>query len=174
MSWEIDPFYSLVEFSVWHLMINIVKGRFKEVRGTIRLNSKNPEESSVRAQVNAASIDTGVAPRDGHLRSADFFEVAKYPTIIFESSSVQQVGTKSALVTGNLTLHGVTQPVQFQAELTGYTQDPETAARRIGLSAVTTIDRRMFNMQFQQHNAKNILVIGNEIRITLHLEAVQV
>src|SRR5882724_9775805 len=138
MFWEIDPFHSLVEFSVWHLMINIVKGRFKEVHGTIQLDPKRPEESRVKAQVSAASIDTGIAPRDGHLRSADFFEVAKYPMITFESTGIQQVGAKSAIVTGNLTLHGVTQSIQFQAELTGYTRDPETDGGRIGLSAITT------------------------------------
>ena len=175
MFWEIDPFYSLVEFSVWHLMINIVKGRFKEVHGTIQLDPKHPEESTVKAQVSAASIDTGIAPRDGHLRSADFFEVAKYPMITFESTSIQQVGAKNAIVTGNLTLHGITKAVQFQAELTGYTRDPETAIWRIGLSAVTTLDRRIFNIQYQQQpNNQNTVVIGNEIRISLHIEAAQV
>jgi polyisoprenoid-binding protein YceI len=174
MFWEIDPFYSLVEFSVWHLMINIVKGRFKEVHGTIQLDPKHPEESKVKAQVSAASIDTGIAPRDGHLRSADFFEVAKYPMITFESSSIQQVGAKNALVTGNLTLHGITQAVQFQAELTGNMRDPDTGIWRIGLSAVTTLDRRTFNIQFQQPNSKNTVVIGNEVRIMLHIEAVQI
>jgi polyisoprenoid-binding protein YceI len=173
MPWEIDPFHTLVEFSVWHLMINIVKGRFKEVRGTIHLDPKRPEEASVRAEVNTASIDTGVSTRDGHLRSSDFFEVVKYPTILFESSSVQQTGAKSAVVTGNLTLHGVARSIQFQAELTGYTRDPETGGWRIGLSASTVLDRRTFNMHFQQLVDKSITLIGNEVRITLHIEAIQ-
>ncbi len=172
MPWEIDPFHTLVEFSVVHLMINIVKGRFKEVRGSIYLDTQHPENSWVKAQVNTASIDTGVAPRDGHLRSADFFDAVKYPLITFESTSVQQTGEKSSVVTGNLSLHGVTRPVSFQTKFTGYVRDPETNGWRIGLSATSTIDRRMFDMHFNRL-IEGVAMVGNEARIELHIEAVQ-
>lgn len=172
MPWEIDPFHTLVEFSVIHLMINVVKGRFKEVHGSLHLDIQRPENSWVRAQVNTASIDTGVAPRDGHLRSADFFDAVKYPIISFESTSVQQTGEKSSLVTGNLCLHGVTRQVGFQAKFTGYTRDPETGGWRIGLSAAATVDRRMFDMHFNRL-IEGVAMVGNEARIELHIEALQ-
>jgi polyisoprenoid-binding protein YceI len=172
MPWEIDPFHTLVEFSVVHLAINLVKGRFKEVHGSIHLDIQQPERSWVRAQVNTASIDTGVAPRDGHLRSADFFEAVKYPTITFESTSVKQTSEKSSIVTGNLTLHGVTREVSFQTRFTGYTRDEETKGWRIGLSATGVVDRRTFNMHFSRL-VENVLLVGNEARIELHIEAIQ-
>ena len=173
MPWKIDPFHTLAEFSVWHLMINLVKGRFKEVHGMLHLDFQHPENSWVKAEVNAASIDTGVAARDGHLRSADFFEVAKYPTISFTSTSFKQTGERSGVATGELALHGVTRTVSFQIELTGYAQDTETKNWRIGLLAVTVLDRRVFNMNYGQSAAEGIAFIGNEVRIELRIEAVQ-
>jgi polyisoprenoid-binding protein YceI len=174
MTWEIDPFHSLVEFSVWHLRINIVKGRFQQIRGTIYLDTNHPTASWVKAQVDASSIETGVAVRDRHLKSADFFEVASYPTIAFESTSIQQTGARSGIVTGQLTLHGATQTVQFQTEVMGTARDPQTGGWRIGISAVTTLDRRMFNI-FTQSSGGGALaaMVGNEAQVVLHLEAVR-
>lgn len=172
MAWEIDPFHTLVEFSVVHLKINIVKGRFKEVRGSLHLDIQHPENSWVKAQVNTASIDTGVSARDGHLRSADFFDVVKYPTITFESAGIEQTGETTGKVTGNLTLHGITRPVTFDAKFTGYTRDQETKGWRVGLSAVTVIDRRHFDMFFNQR-VEGVAMVGNETRIELFIEAIQ-
>ncbi|HXR65159.1 MAG TPA: YceI family protein [Ktedonobacteraceae bacterium] len=172
MPWEIDPFHTLVEFSVVHLKINIVKGRFKEVHGSLHLDIQQPENSWVKAQVNTASIDTGVAARDGHLRSADFFEAVKYPTITFESAAIEQTGEATSMVTGNLTLHGVTRAVTFQAKFTGYTRDADTKSWRIGLTATGVIDRRMFDMNFNRL-AEGTALVGNEARIKLYIEAVQ-
>ncbi len=173
MPWKIDPFHTLVEFAVWHLMINLVKGRFKEVHGMLELDLQHPENSQVKAEVEAASIDTGVVVRDGHLRSADFFEVAKYPTISFTSTSIKQTGERRGIVTGELSLHGVTHTVSFQTELTGYTQDPETKNWRIGLLAVTILDRREFNLNYGQAVTGGMAFVGNEVRIELRIEAVQ-
>lgn len=173
MTWIIDPFHTLVEFSVVHLKINLVKGRFNEVRGSMHLDFQRPELSWVKAQINAASIYTGVAARDNHLRSADFFEVATYPTITFESTEVQQTGTNSGLVAGELTLHGVTRIVSFQTQFGGSTKDPDTGNRRIGFSAVSAIDRRIFNMHFSHILEGNIAFVANEARIELNIEAVQ-
>jgi polyisoprenoid-binding protein YceI len=169
MPWIIDPFHSLVEFSVVHLTINIVKGRFKEVRGSIHLDNRRPEKSWVRAQINAASIDTGIIARDTDLRSANFFDVATYPTITFVSTVVQQTGPKSGVITGDLTLRGITCPVSFQTEFNGSARDPETGGQRIGFFATTIIDRRAFNMLHPPQE-----FIGNEVRIELHIEAVEV
>ncbi|HEY1350445.1 MAG TPA: YceI family protein [Ktedonobacteraceae bacterium] len=172
MPWEIDPFHTLVEFSVVHLMINVVKGRFKEVHGSIHLDIQQPENSWVKAQVTTASIDTGVAARDGHLRSADFFEAVKYPLISFESTSVQQTGEKTSIVTGNLCLHGVTRPISFQAKFTGHTRDPQTGGWRIGLAATGTIDRRLFDMHFNRL-IEGVAMVGHEAHIEMHIEATQ-
>lgn len=168
MAWVIDPFHTLVEFSVVHLTINIVKGRFKEVRGSIHVDNRWPEKSWVKAQVNTASIDSGIIARDNHLRSADFFDAAAYPTITFASTVVRQSGPKSGIITGDLTLRGVTYPVNFQTEFNGSARDPETGAQRLGFFATAIIDRRAFNMLYPPPE-----IIGHEVRIELHVEAVE-
>lgn len=172
MPWEIDPFHTLVEFSVVHLKINLVKGRFKEVRGSLHLDIQQPGNSWVKAYVNAASIDTGVPARDGHLRSADFFASAKYPTISFESTAVRPTGETTSMVTGNLTLHGITHPVTFQTKFTGYTRDLETKGWRVGLAAMGIIDRRTFEMNFNRV-VEGVAMVGHEARIELYIEAIQ-
>jgi len=172
MSWEIDPFHTLVEFSVVHLKINVVKGRFNEVHGSIDLDIQHPENSWVKAQITTASIDTGLAPRDGHLRSADFFDAARYPTILFESTAIEQTGETSSIVTGNLTLHGITSPVSFQTNFTGRARDSDTRGWRIGFFAAGMLDRRKFGMQFNRLT-EGVAVVGNEVRIELHIEAIQ-
>lgn len=170
MAWEIDPFHTSVEFSVKHLMISTVKGRFRTVRGTLHLDPKQPANSSVQAQVEAASIDTGVAQRDAHLRSADFFEVAKYPNITLVSRQIRLVSQNRCVLTGDLTLHGVTKPVQFHVEFTGRARDIFTDAWRVGMYAVTMIDRRDFGMDFNQMKT-GIAFVGYEVRIDINLEA---
>jgi polyisoprenoid-binding protein YceI len=168
MAWVIDPFHTLVEFSVMHLTINIVKGRFKEVRGSIHLDYRRPEQSWVKAQLNTASIDTGIIARDNNLRSTQFFDATTHPTITFASTVVQQTGPKSGIVIGDLTLRGVTRPVSFQAEFNGSARDLETGNQRIGFFATTIIDRRAFNMMYPPQE-----FIGNEVRIELHIEATE-
>ncbi|GHO63286.1 hypothetical protein KSC_021780 [Ktedonobacter sp. SOSP1-52] len=174
MPWEIDPHHTLVEFSVTHLTINIVKGRFKDTHGTIHLDPQHPENSWVKAHIQTASIDTGVAQRDAHLRSADFFEVITYPTITFESTNVQPTGTNSSIVTGNLTLHGVTNTIELQTEFTGSVRDPLTESLRIGLTARGVLDRRMFQMRFHRLVGDGIPLVGNTVHLELRIEALHV
>lgn len=173
MTWIIDPLHTLVEFSVVHLKISLVKGRFYEVRGSIHLDFQQPERSWVKAQVNTASISTGVAARDNHLRSADFFDVAQYPTIDFESTSIRQTGARTGIVTGNLSLHGVTRVVSFQATFGGSTPDFESDSWRLGMSAKGSIDRRVFNIQYNQLVKGGVVLIGDQINIEIYMEAVQ-
>ena len=173
MTWEIDPAHTLVEFSVDHLMINVVKGRFSEVYGSLNLDTRQPENSWVKAGVNTASIFTGTAPRDEHLRSSDFFDNRRFPTITFESTRVRRTGPKNGTVVGNLTLHGITRTVNFQSEFTGYARDPATQRWRMGLMASGTIDRRMFDMRFTQVLDAGISLVGFEVRIELRIEAIQ-
>jgi polyisoprenoid-binding protein YceI len=174
MTWIIDPLHTLVEFSVVHLKINLVKGRFYEVRGSLHLDFQRPEQSWVKARVNAASLSTGVAARDQHLRSADFFDVARYPSIDFESIHVQQTETTKGVVTGDLTLHGIIQQASFQATFGGSAQDPESENLRVGFSAQGSIDRRTFNINHQQFSKGGIALVGDRVQLELHVEAVQV
>lgn len=173
MVWIIDPLHTLVEFSVVHLKINLVKGRFYEVRGSLHLDFQYPERSWVKAQINAASLSTGVATRDQHLRSADFFDTTRYPFINFESTHVQQTEAAKGLVTGNLTLHGTTKPVSLQTTFGGSTQDPESNSRRVGFSARGSIDRRTFNIHYHQLSKGGVALVGDQVQMELHLEAVQ-
>lgn len=171
MPWEIDPHYTSVEFSVKHLMIAVVKGRFPQVSGTFHLDPQHPTTSWVKAQIKMDSIYTGFPQRDAHLRSADFFEAVKYPISTFESTEVKPVNSNSFLVQGNLSLHGVTRPVQFQAVYTGMNRDPYTEAYHAGFAASTTINRRDFGITFNQINKEGIILIGYDVLIEIHLEA---
>jgi polyisoprenoid-binding protein YceI len=173
MAWEIDPYHSLVEFSVKHLMISSVKGRFNDIHGSIMLDPEHPEYSSVKVQIQTASIDTGMAQRDAHLRSADFFDASKHPIITFASTQIKIIGQNRCIVEGNLTLHGVTNPVALQTIYTGRGPDPFTDAWRIGLHATTSFDRRQFGMEFKQ-DKKGVLMIGFETLINISIEAIQV
>ncbi len=173
MAWEIDPAHSSVEFSVVHLMITQVKGRFSEVRGTVHLDPKKPENSWIKAQVSTASIHTNSPQRDAHLRSADFFDVSRYPTITFESAEIKLVDQFHCYLNGYLTLHGVRQLISFRAGYTGVNRDPLTDAWRAGLFARTIIDRREFGINFEQNNA-GVLLIGHKVWIEINIEAVLV
>ncbi|GCE06716.1 YceI family protein [Dictyobacter aurantiacus] len=173
MIFTIDPLHSLVEFSVQHLKISLVKGRFSEVHGIINLDTQQPEKTTIQAQVKVDSIYTGSAQRDAHLRSSDFFNVSKNPYMLFESTRVRLIDQNHCLVDGNFTMHGVTRPITFQVTYTGTNRDPLTEAWRIGLSGVTTIDRRDFGMVFNRRLIDGIAAIGNETRIEIHIEAIQ-
>src|SRR5690349_15408747 len=119
MSWDIDPIHSQVTFSVRHLMVSTVRGRFNVVRGQLHIDEQQPANSWVEAEAEAASINTYNEQRDGHLRSADFFETEKYPLITFKSTRVEYVGGQDYKVTGDLTIHGVSKQVTFDAEYHG-------------------------------------------------------
>jgi polyisoprenoid-binding protein YceI len=173
MVWEIDPSHSSVEFSVVHLMIANVKGRFPEVSGTVHLDPKEPKNSWIKAQVKTASVQTNVPQRDAHLRSADFFDVSQYPTISFESTEVKLVDQSHCYLIGNFSLHGVMQPVSFQASYTGVSQDLLTDAWRVGLNARTMIDRREFGITFNQSKGE-ILLASYNVWIDINIEAVLV
>lgn len=169
-TWTLDPAHTLVEFAAKHLMITTVKGRFTDVSGTIHMDEANPAASSVEAVINASSIDTRTDQRDAHLKSADFLEVERYPEITFKSTKVERVGDAHYRVTGNLTIHGVTKPVTLDVQDEGRTKDP-WGGERAGFSATTRIDRRDFGLTWNQVVETGGLVVSNEIRITLEVEA---
>jgi polyisoprenoid-binding protein YceI len=168
-TWQIDPAHSDVSFSVRHMMVSKVKGRFGTFSGTI-VTADNPLESTVNAEIDASSIDTNQAQRDAHIRSADFFEVEKYPTITFHSTSVEPKGD-DFLVLGDLTIKGHTQQVPLKLELNGFGADP-FGGQRAGFTATTEINRRDFGVDINMPMDGGGVVVGDKITITLEIEAV--
>jgi polyisoprenoid-binding protein YceI len=167
-TWQIDPAHSDVSFSVRHMMVSKVKGHFRTFSGTI-VTAENPLESSVTAEIDANSIDTNQEQRDNHIRSADFFEVEKYPTITFTSTSVEPKGD-DFVMHGDLTIKGNTRPVPLKLELNGFGPDAYGGIRA-GFTATTEISRKEFGVDIDLPMDGGV-VVGDKITITLEVEAV--
>lgn len=171
-TWELDPAHTLVEFSAKHMMITTVKGRFTDVSGTIHADEQNPSRSSVEATIKAASIDTRTEQRDQHLRSADFLDVEHYPDITFKSTRVEAIDKEHYRVIGDLTIRGTTRPVTLDTTFEGRGKDP-WGGERAGFSATTKIDRREFGLTWNQALEAGGVLVGNEIKISIEVEAVK-
>jgi polyisoprenoid-binding protein YceI len=169
-TWTIDPAHSVVELAVKHMMFSTVKGRFRNVAGTIALNEADLSASSVTAEIEAASIDTGETARDGHLRSADFLDAETFPTITFRSTEVVPRGRGRFIVVGDLTLHGVTREVSLEAELVGTGTDP-WGGQRAGFAASTTINRRDFGLTWNQALEAGGVLVSDQVKISLEIQA---
>ena len=170
-AWKLDPAHSLVEFSAKHMMITTVKGRITDVEGVIYTDEKDPKKSSVEATLKAASIDTRTDQRDQHLRSADFLNVEKYPTIKFRSTRIE--GDKDHFkLTGDVTIRDVTRPITLDVEFEGRTKDP-WGGERVGFSAKGKIDRRDFGLTWNQALETGGVLVGNDIKIDLEIQAVK-
>lgn len=170
--YAIDGSHSSAGFSVRHLMVSNVKGDFKKISGKIEYDEKTPESLRIEAVIDAASIDTRDAKRDEHLRSPDFFDVAKYPTIEFRSKRIEKSGGKLA-VRGDLTIHGVTREVVL--DLDGPTpeiKDPRGNFRR-GATATTKINRKDFGLTWSRTLETGGVVVGDEVSITIEVEAMR-
>lgn len=168
--YRLDPAHSRIGFAVRHLEINWVEGRFKDFEGTVHYDDKDVTRSSVEFSAKAASIDTGIEARDKHLRTADFFEVEKYPTLTFKSTRVERKGKDAYVLHGDLTLKGVTKPVQLPFKIIGAVKD-QRGNTRFGVEAQTKINRRDFGVNYGNALAAGGFDVGNEVNITLHLEA---
>lgn len=169
-TWKLDPAHTLVEFSAKHLMITTVKGRITDVEGTIISDDHDPKNASVEVTLKAASIDTRTDQRDQHLRSADFLDVEKYPEIKFRSTRIQ--GDKESFrLTGDLTIRDVTRSITLDATFEGRTKDP-WGGERIGFSASGKFDRREFGLTWNQALETGGVVVGNDIKINIEVEAV--
>jgi len=171
-AWKLDPAHTLVEFSAKHLMITTVKGRITDIEGIIYSDEKDLRNSSVEATLKAVSLDTRTDQRDQHLRSADFLHVEKYPEIRFRSTRIQ--GDKQSFkLTGDLTIRDVTKPITLDVAFEGETKDP-WGGQRIGFSGTGKIDRREFGLTWNQALETGGVVVGNDIKISLEVEAVKV
>lgn len=171
--WNIDPVHSVVEFKVKHMMISNVKGHFSKVAGTLSLDEGHPENSSVEASIEVASINTHDAQRDGHLISPDFFDAEKFPTINFKSTSVKPTGQASGTVEGDLTIHGVTRKVVLDVEgPTAPGKDP-WGNTRVGATASTKISRKDFGLTWNAALETGGVLIGDEVTIMLDVQFVK-
>jgi polyisoprenoid-binding protein YceI len=170
-AWKLDPSHSLVEFSAKHMMITTVKGRITDVEGTIYTDEKDPKNSSVEATLKATSIDTRTDQRDQHLRSADFLNVEKYPLIKFRSTRIE--GDKENFkLTGDLTIRETTRPITLDVHFEGRNKDP-WGGERVGFSAKGKIDRREFGLIWNQALETGGVLVGNDIKIELEVQAVK-
>jgi len=172
-TWQIDPMHSNVEFSVQHMMISNVKGQFQKTSGTITVNGSDPTSAKIDATIDASSIDTRVEKRDMHLKSPDFLDVAKYPTITFKSTKVEADGPGKWKMTGDLTLHGVTKPVVLEVESSGTPIHDPMGNTRAGASATTKIKRGDFGLTWNKVLESGGVMVGDEIAISIDVEAIK-
>ena len=170
-TWQIDPAHSNVSFSVRHMMVSNVRGEFTKVSGTVEGDEKTPAQAVITATIDATSINTREAKRDDHLKSPDFLDVAKYPTIIFKSKKIEPSGSGQFKVTGDLTLHGVTKEVVLDvSDVTAPIKDP-MGKTRAGAQATTKIDRKDFGINWSKVMDGGGLMVGDEVAISVDVEA---
>lgn len=169
-TWEIDGGHSAAQFSVRHLMVSNVRGEFGKVTGTVNLDDKDVTKSTVEATIDASTINTREEKRDQHLKSADFFDVAKFPSITFKSKRVAKAGGDNLKVTGDLTIHGVTKEIVLNVEgLAKPTKDP-WGNTKSGATATTKISRKDFGLTWNKALETGGVVVGEDVNITIDIE----
>lgn len=172
-TWNIDPVHSVVEFKVKHMMISNVKGQFSAVKGALTYNEQSVTDSRVDVTIDVASINTHEPQRDAHLKSADFFDVEKFPTLSFKSTKVSRAGDGELKVAGDLTLHGVTRPVVLAVEgPTPPAKDP-WGNSRIAISATTKINRKDFGLTYNAALETGGILVGEEVAIALDIQFIK-
>ncbi|WP_058187600.1 YceI family protein [Terracidiphilus gabretensis] len=172
-TWNLDPAHSTAEFKVRHMMISWVKGKFTGLTGTLALHDSDGSQHAVEATIDVATVTTGAADRDGHLKSADFFNVEQFPTITFKSTDVKPAGKGEFSVTGDFTLHGITKPVTFDVEeFSDPAKDP-WGNQRIGLIATTKINRKDFDLTYNAALETGGVLVGEDVTLTLDVQFVK-
>ncbi|MBL0385130.1 polyisoprenoid-binding protein [Tumebacillus sp. ITR2] len=173
VNWEVDQDHSSVEFSVKHLLINRIKGVFEHFQAVLSFDPDDVTTMDIQASIDANSITTRQPQRDEHLRSDDFLHAAQYPTITFQSTGCVPAGERQFELTGDLTLHGVTKPVTFHTVFEGLNKDPR-GRERAGFHSTASIERNEFGLTFNSPLETGGIVVGNEVRIELYIEAVKI
>jgi polyisoprenoid-binding protein YceI len=171
-TWTIDPAHTSVEFSVRHLMITSVKGRFADVSGTVKADDGDFATGEVEIAIHAASIDTREAQRDAHLRSADFFDVERFPHITFRSTRTEDVNGSAFTLVGDLTIRGVSREVALEVTSEGRAKDP-WGGERAGFTAQTRIKRSEYGLTWNQVLEAGGVAVGDEIKIRIDAELVK-
>lgn len=169
--YEIDTSHASATFSVKHLGVSNVNGTLGPVTGTVDLESTDASKPAIEATIDVKAIDTKWAKRDDHLRSPDFFDVEKFPTLMFKSTKVQKVSKTKLKVTGDLTMHGITKPVTLDAEVSPEVANPFSGNKTRAVTATGKIIRQDWDLKWQAP-AEAVKVVGDEVKITLELELV--
>ncbi len=172
-TWEIDPAHTSAQFAVRHLMVSTVRGTLGKVTGTVNLDEADPTASSVEASVDATTIDTREPKRDTHLKSPDFFDVAKYPTITFKSKKVTKIGDAKFQITGDLNMHGVTKEVVLDVEGSPTPFKDPMGNLKLGGSATTKLNRTDFGVQWNKALEGGGVVVGDDVGITIDVELIK-
>lgn len=173
MSWKIDTSHTQIQFSVRHMMISKVRGSFEKFEGTVELDETNPAKTTVEVRVDAASVNTREPNRDAHLRSADFFNAEVFPYLIFKSKRVEVMGTKNAKLTGDLTIRDITREASLNVEYLGTSKNPFNGAVSAGFTGTGIINRKEWNLNWNQLLETGGVLVGEEIELSVELELVQ-
>ena len=171
--WVVDASHSNAGFSVRHMMITNVRGEFQKVEGKVTYDPAKPEATEIEASVDVASLNTRDAQRDGHLKSPDFFDVEKFPTISFKSKSVKAKGSDELAVTGDLTIHGVTKEVVFEVEGPSAPSTDPFGNVRVGATATAKVKRDDFGITWNAALEAGGVLVGNEVKITLDISLIK-
>lgn len=172
-TWNLDPAHSSAEFKVKHMMISNVKGSFRGLKGVLTHEESDPARSSVTASADVNTISTGDEQRDGHLKSADFLDAAKYPEMVFQSTAFQRTGDAVYHVTGDLTIHGVTKQVTFLVDGLGAPAKDPWGNLRLGFSATAKLSRKDFGLTWNSTLETGGVLVGDEVAITLDVELIK-
>jgi polyisoprenoid-binding protein YceI len=172
-TWKLDPAHSVAEFKVKHMMISNVKGSFTGLSGVLNLDETDRTHSTVEASIDVATVKTGDDQRDGHLKSADFFDVEKFPTMTFKSTNIDSTGGSDYAVTGDFTLHGVNKPVTFAVEDVSEPSKDPWGNHRIGLSATAKINRKDFGLAWNSALETGGILVGEEVTISLEVQFIK-
>jgi polyisoprenoid-binding protein YceI len=171
-NWTFDTVHSSLNFWVRHLMVSKVSGRFTKWTGTLAFDEAQPQGARVEVEIDASSVDTREAQRDAHLRSADFFDVEKYPTLKFVSTKVEKTGESEFKLQGDLTMHGVTKPVTLDVEYGGRQKHPQMG-ERAGFSAKGVVHRKDWGLVYNQILEAGGVALSDKVELHLEIEAIK-
>ncbi|HXG94809.1 MAG TPA: YceI family protein [Blastocatellia bacterium] len=178
--WYFEPGHTAAEFSARHMMVTYVRGHFKNIHGSLEFDPENPRASAVEVTIDARGIWTGEPDRDAHLRSADFLDVENYPEITFKGNEIEVVGEHDYIVSGDLTIRGVTRKVRLRVQYLGQWGTPwwedgvdKGPKTRAGFKAETKINRHDFGVSWNSSLDRGGIVVGNEVRIVIDAEAIK-
>jgi len=169
-TWQIDPNHSAAQFSVRHMMISTVRGQFQKMTGTAEFDPANPAKSGIDVTIDAASVDTRQEMRDKDLKSPNFFDVEKYPTLTFKSKRVVAAGPGKLKLIGDLTIHGTTKEVTFDVDGPTAPIKDQRGTQHVGASATTTISRKDFGMLYNKALETGGVLVGDEVNLTIDVE----
>ncbi len=170
--WDIDPTHSSASFAVQHMMFSKVRGTFTGITGKIELDDKRPTKTKINVAIDAGTVDTRDAKRDGHLKAGDFFNVQKHPKMTFQSTKITKAG-RGYKVRGNLTIRGVTKPVVLDAQISKPRKSPFGPMMVVGVRATTKINRKDFGMVWNKALDGGGVIVGNDVEIEINLELIK-